>query len=56
MINYTYIDGIEVPDVVKDSFDDISDANANSGYSDYSSDDADDTLNWNDGTDDLFDF
>ena len=52
----SYIDGIEVPDVVKDSFDDISDANANSGYSDYSSDDADDTLNWDDGTDDIFDF
>lgn len=52
----TYIDGVEVPDVVKDSFDDISDANANSGYSDYSSDDADDTFNWDDGTDDLFDF
>ena len=51
----SYIDGIEVPDVVKDSFDDISDANANSGYSDYSSDDAD-TFNWDDGTDDLFDF
>lgn len=52
----SYIDGIEVPDVVKNSFDDISDANANSGYSDYSSDDADDTFNWDDGTDDLFDF
>lgn len=52
----SYIDGIEVPDVVKDSFDDISDANANSGYSDYSSDDADDTFNWDDGTDDIFDF
>lgn len=52
----SYIDGIEVPDVVKDSFDDISDANANSGYSDYSSDDADDTFNWDDGADDLFDF
>ena len=52
----SYIDGIEVPDVVKDSFDDISDANANSGYSDYSSDDADNTFNWDDGTDDLFDF
>lgn len=51
----SYIDGIEVPDVVKDSFDDISDANANSGYSDYSSDDAD-TFNWDDGADDLFDF
>lgn len=52
----SYIDGIEVPDVVKNSFDDISDANANSGYSDYSSDDADDTFNWDDGADDLFDF
>lgn len=52
----TYIDGVEVPDVVKDSFDDISDATANSGYSDYSSDDADDAFNWDDGTDDLFDF
>lgn len=51
----SYIDGIEVPDVVKDSFDDISDVNANSGYSDYSSDDAD-TFNWDDGADDLFDF
>lgn len=50
------LDGIEMPDIVKDSFDDISDANANSGYSDYSSDDADDTFNWDDGTDDLFDF
>ena len=52
----SYIDGVEIPDVVKDSFDDISDANANSGYSDYSSDDTDDTFNWDDGTNDLFDF
>ena len=50
------LDGIELPNIVKDSLDDISDANANTGYSDYSSDDADDLFDWDDGQDDLYDF